>query len=492
MSYTTPPQQRNSTRKTRKAKRNEQIRALHPPFHTSSNIKLIHLHYLTPLDTMNELICKARTTTTYSMDTESKKTKPEGALVQIQMTHSKIDSTIVLLEVDYLPDHNTLLYEQIKQWCSMIFNYNNEIITWGSLEDEFKNFQFRTNLQSEFRNYHNIKNTHPTRESCETTGISYDTPGEPIEPNYETTIYYSDCKCGHHTHADRNGKWSLQDAIETEFHQFVDKSYTVNRWECGLDLRLNTWQQKWFSRRHYDAQIEKNERLNMIKYAQDDCTTVTELYFRMYPNGKCYKNNYIYETPRSITIINDKEKFDDEMSDISDEELPEVCVLHINKGGTLTTEQYGQINKGGTLAARTIDEDELSYISETELIEMLKPKFDKKPQPSSSSNIQVNQPTILSKSEKQKKKNDKYKWKKQNKPNFQNKLKRPIYYKYTFNKIKAQLLDDDVYPTHQTTINEKLLEVMITLKSKEELQRATKIVKMNYFSKKNYNDRWGK
>jgi len=89
-------------------------------------------------------------------------------------------------------------------------------------------------------------------------------------------------------------------------------------------------------------------------------------------------------------------------------------------------------------------------------------------------------------------KNEKYKWKKQNRPDFNHKIKRPIYYKYDCKKIRAQLRDDDIHTSHQITINEKFNEVMIGFKSQRELERARNIMKINYFSKSQYIDRWGK
>ena len=69
------------------------------------------------------------------------------------------------------------------------------------------------------------------------------------------------------------------------------------------------------------------------------------------------------------------------------------------------------------------------------------------------------------KSERQKKKNQKLKWKQQNLPHFKQKMRRPIYYRYDFRKIRAQLSDDKVYTSHQISINRRLSEVAIEFKS---------------------------
>ncbi|CAF1561754.1 unnamed protein product, partial [Adineta ricciae] len=59
---------------------------------------------------------------------------------------------------------------------------------------------------------------------------------------------YVQYKCDHITHYDYNATWSLQDAIATTFNKFLDKSQTINLWQCGIDLELDTWKNKLFSR----------------------------------------------------------------------------------------------------------------------------------------------------------------------------------------------------------------------------------------------------
>ena len=131
---------------------------------------------------------------------------------------------------------------------------------------------------------------------------------------------------------------------------------------------------------------------------------------------------------------------------------------------------------------------------------MLKPKFNKKqktikPEPSKEL---VEQPLEqhmrtrpTSKSESQKCKNEKLKWKQRTRQDFQNKLTRPIYYKYDFRKIRAQLRDDNIHTSHQITVNRKYREVIIGFKSRQELEHATNIIKINYFLKARYIVRWG-
>ena len=175
-----------------------------------------------------------------------------------------------------------------------------------------------------------------------------------------------------------------------------------------------------------------------------------------------------------------------------------------------------------TPAAKSTDaliniEDELSDISEDELIELLKPKLNKKliidHQPyhqddqmlitttqdeinefnkNQQLTIDTLKPSTLTKKQQQRQKNLKLKWKQKNRPSFQRKIKRPIYYRYDYRKIRAQLADDGIRTSHQITINRRYGEVLIGFKSLEEQQRATTIMQINYFSRNRYMNRWGK
>ena len=60
-----------------------------------------------------------------------------------------------------------------------------------------------------------------------------------------------------------------------------------------------------------------------------------------------------------------------------------------------------------------------------------------------------------------------------------------------YRKIRAQLKDDDIYTSHQITIDENRGEVVIGFKSEHEQKRALEIMKINYFSKQQYDHRWG-
>jgi hypothetical protein len=95
------------------------------------------------------------------------------------------------------------------------------------------------------------------------------------------------------------------------------------------------------------------------------------------------------------------------------------------------------------------------------------------------------------KKERQRQKNVKLKWKRKHQENFQLHIKRPIYHRYDHRKIRAQLLQDDIHTSHQVTISRTKAETRIGFKTKEEHSRAINIMKINYFSREKYYERWG-
>ncbi|CAF1454608.1 unnamed protein product [Adineta steineri] len=188
----------------------------------------------------------------------------------------------------------------------------------------------------------------------------------------------------------------------------------------------------------------------MAKYAINDCTSVAELFIHMYPEKF---NNY--SIPPAKNYIND-------LSDISDDELIEMLRPKFN-------------NKQHELIVTT---------TQQEMDEINQPEPQ---QPQEINQQQQQQQNTLTK---QQKKNLKLKGKQQNLPQFQLKIKRPIYYRYDYRKIRSQLLDDKIYTSKQITIDRKYSEVVIGFKTQERFQYATKIMRINYFSKESYNNRW--
>ena len=479
-------QRRSWQKKNRKMEDNEEARRKYPPFRASSNIKVIHVHYQTTINTIDELIVRATTTKRFVVDTESDKRMKsnKGGLIQIQFVHSIDQSTIILIEVNYLPETQSMLFRQIKELCSIIFDNNNDIISWGPINFEFKEFHHLSlvhlgrmrsfNLQSLFGDGVEDPTTHPEMERRDrATGRTslhvYDTPGEieyriDDDDSADSDIFGNDD--GDQPTAKPQLQVSLQKAVGEKLGKFVDKTLTMNYWQCGLDLHLNTWREWLFSEYEYDERIEKQEREKMKEYAINDCASVAELFFHMYPNEM---NDYPKPNP-SRTSTNTGQGA---TPFIHADGLPETFFPRFNR----TTNQSLETNR--TKAASPPS----PHYEPVELL--VQPTLE-----------EIEQVTSLEeqrriKAERQRKKNEKYKWKKQNLHQFDHKIRRPLYFKYDYRKIRSQLADDNIHTSHQITINKELGEVMIGFKSDEELQRAKSIMRINYFSKDQFNERWG-
>ena len=485
----TTKQQRNWRRNARRDERNEELRNRYSPYRPASNIRVVHLHHRTDLHTIEQLIEQAKATKRYTIDTESTTSRHgnRGALVQIELIRDNDHSTVVLLEAAHLPEPSSLHSARIEEFWSVVFDGSNEIITWGTLHDELKDFQHihwmrignsrPINLQFLFQAWQSGRLTHPeTERRVTTTGVSIETPGE-----------YSDDEDWPASDDEPKQPWSLQSTVATTLQSFLDKAETVNHWGCGLDRSLNTWQRKLFSRRYYDAAHEQQQRIKMINYAVHDCTSVSELYFKIYPweaNTRNPTTNIrptmntsptIMETPKTTPAI--PTSHNDENNDNDDDGFSRIRFPQFNSPApnpSTSDETDFLIINAPTIDIDepTIDIDEPRQSDAPMDIEHLKKKHRK--------------PT----KEQQRHKNMKRKEKQRTRASYQNKLTRPLYNLYDFRKVRAQLLDDNLHTTHQITINRERNEVRIGFKSPADLDHARSIIRANYFSKDQYESRW--
>ena len=387
---------------------------------------------------MNRLIEKVKGTKVFSLDTESEVRDGEerGALIQIECVHSLQQSTVILIETSYLPEVQSNLFLKMKELWSIIMRNSNKILTWGEEKREMKNFErfglFEMNfpadsgnVQKLFQRWHNGDKTHPeTRESH--------TPGE--HEDWEQRTSSGICDCGHHTHWDPNTTWSLQDAKASMFGRFLDKTETVNKWGCGLDLDLGTWKSRLFSRKRYDPAEEQHKRGEMRDYAVKDCTAVTKLYFTMYPEE--IKRLGSFETPPTE---NAEAVGVGEFSDISEEDLTQpLPFLSPPKAPNISS----KITVAETIDFHLFDDHSAEEMMDLYLFqEQSTPEFrhlmwnNERPEPEVKNDFsgqeanQPHQPCLkerISRAEKQKRKNRKLKWKQQNNPQFQHRIRRPI------------------------------------------------------------------
>ncbi|CAF1638532.1 unnamed protein product [Adineta ricciae] len=472
----TGKQLRNRRRNAKKFEKNERLRVQYSQYRPTHNINIIHIHHRTPIDTIEQLIRRAATTKRYTIDTESQSEEGgnTGALIQIEMVHSSDDSTVILLETFYFPDAKSHLIDRIKYLWSIIFNSDNEIITWGLVSNELKDFHRfewmkigkmrRRNLQALFQDREDEEVAHPKTESRETTEISFDTPGE--------NDFYDDDDDGDHEDT-KKIKYSLQAAVEMTLQKFLDKAFTRYPWSCGLDLALDTWQQKLFQKQYYDRQVEQQTRIDMTNYAVHDCTAVTEIYFHMYPE-RTRENPTTTITTTAMSTTN---------------ETP----FTPTAAKTNNADMYIDISSEDDEVDLDLGVDmEIELESKPELRTMQQVPVAPAPVvPAPAPVLSVPAAPTRSKAERQRLKNEKLKEKRRTRPDFQRRMKRPIYYRYNYHKIRAQLADDEIYTSHQLNIDHKKLEVIIGFKSKEQEERARRLVKINYFSRSQYFKRWG-
>ena len=440
---------------------------------------------------MNRLTEKVKETKVFSIDTESEVRggEEQGALIQIECIHSLQQSTVILIETCYLPEEQWDLFLKMKELWSIIMKNTNKILTWGEQDSEMKNFKSfglfemnfpkdSANVQQLFQRWHNGDKMHPK------TGGSH-TPGE--HEGWEQRTSSEACDCGHHTHWNPNTTWSLQDAIASMFGQFLNKAETVNKWGCGLDFDLGTWKDRLFSRKRYNLEEEQHKREQMRDYAVKDCTAVTKLYFSMYLEETRRLSSF--ETP---STENTAAIAGDEFSDISEEDLvqplPFLSPPEVTVAETIDFHLFDN---------HSVEEMMDMYLFQEQSTEEFKDLMwsNGQPGPEASNDI-VGQETTrqdqpcpterTARAEKQRKENKKLKWKQQNNPHVQHKIRRPIYHRYDYRKIRSQLCDGDVHTSHQVTINRKIGEVSIGFKSVAEKERATRIMKVNYFSRDQY------
>ena len=488
---------------------NEELRATHPAFKATGTNRVVFLHCLTSITTVDQLINEAKSTKLYTIDTESQVIhhRTHGSVIQIQMMKSRDESTTILTEMFYLPRKNTLLYSKIKELYSIILRNDNTIISWGEYKDEFKHFheyEFINsgnnikpiNLQLEFQKWHNeqagMKNTHPVRESrglvTENRVISGDKKEE------ETATMGKGCDCGHSSHYKPSDKWSLQDAIEKTTGEFLDKNERRGKWSCGLDLQLATWKKKTFGY-HYDRTLEQQKRQNMSKYAVDDCLATTKLYFIMNPPAT---SKFYPETPPLTTTTSHSMYYelDDDSENETDEEIFRALtkIASIPRTTTLTetrTSRTIEPSKPTTLSQTNKQSDEQKISSRIIELTQLNLGLQSTDQHQRPKGNELTPEEIQSRKEKQKRKNEKFKEKKRSRSDFNNWLNRPIYYRYDYQKIRAQLADDDIHHSHQVNIHEEKGSVAINFTSKELLEQAKTKMHINYFSKSQYHKRWG-
>ncbi|CAF3329348.1 unnamed protein product [Rotaria socialis] len=229
--------------------RNNQFRVL-PSFTPLNKYTCYLIHRSTPQDLLHDLICLAQKCKLFTINTEfdlydnnnNNHDHHRPALIQIEFIDEYL-STVILIEVCHLPSNRTsLMFWLIRSIFKFIFQETKTIYVWGNHIDRlspFIDYDLFTmddlmklhciNIQDIFKNWHSRK-------------FGYTQPNANL--------------------------WALQLAIVNTYHEFFDKSQTINRWSRTL-VRYN------------HNQI--NSKISaMINYACYQCLAITKLAYTIH------------------------------------------------------------------------------------------------------------------------------------------------------------------------------------------------------------------
>lgn len=230
-----------------------------------SSYEFFFINKKSTIETLNRLIERSRQTAQYTIDTENQLQKPPQqslpALIQVEFIGPNHGSTIILIETLHLPFEDSILFEKIRELCQTILSKDNIMYSWGTLNEELKNFcRFNLfdqhhiqqvkmiNTQDDFKDYFNAEYSSSTQIEMKT-----------------------------------NEKYSLQLAMFIVFNQWLNKRMTLSNWGCGIDLSLNTFRTINRFDETYNEKLknEKEYRGLMTNYAINDCLAVTQLVNRI-------------------------------------------------------------------------------------------------------------------------------------------------------------------------------------------------------------------
>ncbi|CAF1001051.1 unnamed protein product, partial [Didymodactylos carnosus] len=201
-------------------------------------------------------------------------------------------SIYLLFETCYLPsiDSQQEAWSLITTIWRKILTSGKVILGWGRLDDELSKFlryalfdqkmippspRIMVNIQERF-GYWMLNREPPVEDGF---------PREEEDDYFELQIHAPEKKKKKNNNGNGNiaEERSHQRAAATILKLFVDKSFTVSKWHCGLDQRLKTYKDtSLYGReleRNSDTQLQRRE--NMITYAAIDVDAVYRLFERM-------------------------------------------------------------------------------------------------------------------------------------------------------------------------------------------------------------------
>lgn len=188
-------------------------------------------------------------------------------LIQIQAIPPDASPIVLIVEVNHLPPKSSRLFELMKQLFRIVLDSNNVLYTWGTIDElnEFVSFDLfdhaqlesvdNRNLQQIFKEYWQQRHQHQ-------------------EGN--------DCICEECIGKDSHERWSLQDAVAYQLHEWLDKRQTCSPFDVGLDPAL-----------HESDQNESEFRRILTDYAANDCLSMEKLMVSMQENPTPSLNRFL-------------------------------------------------------------------------------------------------------------------------------------------------------------------------------------------------------
>ena len=242
-----------------------------PQFTPLNDHRFIFINgYTKSIDLFN-LIQLARETNEFTIDTENDYSSYKPALIQIEFIHE--ESTVLLFEMNHLPNEESSLFWQIKSLLKIILDSQNTIFSWGNIKHELRQFilfhLFESSAIGKIKNIDaqvNFKTWHQNHLEWVRQHLRSSSSSSLVSSN----VLHELETCSNSSINETNYRWALQKAIALVFFEFHDKSNRNRNWSRCLDLKNSfvSWSKTLDEKTDVDA---------MIKYAIDDCLTVTKL-----------------------------------------------------------------------------------------------------------------------------------------------------------------------------------------------------------------------
>ncbi|CAF3410149.1 unnamed protein product [Rotaria socialis] len=270
--------------------------ALFSPYQSPYKYQIYFINQSTSSQDLDYLIDIVQTSTDFIIDTESAFKSNIPALIQIYFLQStRIQSPLLLVEIQHLPHYSTALFSQLKKLFYCIFNVKSHFYSWGPLTNELRSFSscllftfplyvITHDLQSQFKTWFNTWIT-----SYDSTSINESITTDDVviinAPTYDPhlllpTSLMNKKKFNSHE------SWSLQHAVLYTFGLHLSKRETLRQWDIGLDINLPTC----------DHSFSINYRQKLINYACLDCVSVAHINLFMHQS----------ELPLDLTFVKEQ------------------------------------------------------------------------------------------------------------------------------------------------------------------------------------------